>query len=410
MASRSLYLALKSTLISGVAIGVINFLVQIYLARTMGVSIIADYAKIVVVAQIVLLFTSFSFSHGLIGVGYSVVGFRNLLSLSVVQTIIIIVAWIIVGLGLAWTYPQDAAQLAWPSIFYMIGTIAVNLGHTFNVVLEVRLNYTKLTRIRFASFAISGIIAILSSLLSKSVFSMVAKDLAFGLAFLAISLLFSTEQIAFRWDSKIVKDIVLFSRGLWFIRGTSEGAKRVTFSLLLVYLDKHQFGLYFQMRSIVDGVLTFFLYPIQSVLFSYFRSHRDVFDLRRIALYLLVASFCASIAGMLFFDVWGAHFVGFLLGSEWVQASEILAPLAIYASIVLCFEVLVSMAQANNVMRPIVLARLSWIAAIVAFVPPLAARYQLVGGAWATSLSTVVMLLVGLAVLLPRLRPNEVRA
>ena len=147
----------------------------------------------------------------------------------------------------------------------------------------------------------------------------------------------------------------------------------------------------------VDGILAFFLSPIQTVLFSYFRLSRDKIDFKFMAIILFLRFCLIAGLGTLLFDLYGEQLIKLLLGQKWAPGYVTLVPLTIYAAIILYFEVIVSMAQAINQMWPVIFARISWIVASCGLtVPPITAHYKLLGAGWATALGSVVMLGAGI--------------
>ena len=112
-------------------------LLQIYFARILGVIVVADYARIVVVAQLVSILTTYSFNHALIGIGYSVQGFKNLLLLTAIQMAVITSVWVIAGIVLKLELSEEYFRLALLGSLYVIGSMAlIPTAHTLNCSIE----------------------------------------------------------------------------------------------------------------------------------------------------------------------------------------------------------------------------------------------------------------------------------
>ena len=396
--------ALSATFFSNVLVGTLNLSVQIILARSLGIEVIADYAKIVAVSQFFLLFTSFGLNHALIGVGYSIRGFYNLVYLTAIQLSLIAAVWAIVAVYFFVNYPSEFLHLAIPASLYVIGAVALIPAHSLNAGLEAKLNYQKISLMRLASFGAGAVASLAALTVTSSVLAIVIRDVTNGMTFLALSFILFRGTLRCRIDAKLAKRILSFSRQLWLIRGSSEGASRINALLLGALLNNFEFGIYFQMRSLVDGLLTFFLVPIQSVLFSYFRMKREAINFRFLAAILFPVACLLTTISAIFFHFFGEVILETALGKHWLPGTVTLVPLAMYAVAIIYFEVLVSMAQASGNIWPVLVARISWISAVLLLVPPLTVWATLNGAAWAAMFSAWIMLAVGATLLLPRLQ------
>jgi len=384
--------ALQSMFLSGLFIGIINLLAQIVFARILGVSVISDYGRIVVVVGFVMFLMSFGLNHAVIGKGFTSRRFQNCLTLILLQiglmSLIVIICAIIFGN----IYPEVVARLWGPALLVIVGTLALQPAYVFNTEIECNLEYGRLAMIRFVTVLGANIIAALYCYFYPSLYVLPLRDCLNGMFYLFLSYIFLKHKLNLRFDMEIIVEMVSFTKKNWLIYLTFEGGKKIDFALVGFILSPILFGIYFQIRNLVEGLLAFFLYPIQSVLFSYFRKHRDVIDFPHLAITLLPLALLIGVTGTLLLHFFGSSIIVFLLGEEWKAGAVILVPLVIYSTIAMYFEILVSMSKALDIMRPIISARILNIILIIILVPVFTFFYSINGAAWGTVIAASLML------------------
>lgn len=385
--------ALRGMFASGLFVGIINLVTQIYFARVLGVELIADYAKIAVSVGIVAIATSFGLNQALIGVGFSIRRFHNCLTLTLIQiilTVLIFVALVYASFAFGLT---DVAQLVQPACLAFFGALFLLPAHTLNAEFECNLEYSKLAWARALSFLGANVCVVVLSMTLKNEYTLPARDFLNGLIYLTISLSMRRSPIGFRFDRKVCAALISYAKDIWLNSLLSEGAKRLDYALAGVVLLGNSFGIYFQVRKLFEGVLGFLVYPIGSTVFSYLRQERGHFDFQSSARRLLILAGCGAAGSAIVGNLVGQKALILLLGRRWVEGGATVVPLAVYSVLVIYLEIFVAMSKAANSMRAVHTARIGNVALICVLVPILGSFVGIKGAAWATALASIFTVL-----------------
>jgi O-antigen/teichoic acid export membrane protein len=381
---------------SGLFVGIINLVTQIYFARVLGVALIADYAKIAVSVGIVAIATSFGINQALIGVGFSIRRFHNCVTLTLIQVILtalIFVALVYASFAVGLT---DINRLVRPACLAFLGTLFLLPAHTLNAEFECKLEYSKLAWARALSFLGANACIVALSMILKNDYTMPARDFLNGLLYLIISLSMRRCPIGFRFDKKVCAALMSYAKDIWLNNLLSEGAKRWDYALVGMVLPGNSFGIYFQVRKLFEGVLGFLVYPIGSTVFSYLRQERDRFDFQSSAMRLLVLAGCGAAGSAIVANLVGQKALITLLGPRWAEGGAVVVPLAVYSVLVIYLEIFVAMSKATNSMRAVHIARIGNVALICLLVPILGSFIGIKGAAWATALASIFTVLVAI--------------
>lgn len=409
MARSQLRHVLQSMFLGGLTVGIVNFVAQIAFARVLGISIIADYAKIVVAINIVIFLTSFGFNHAVIGRGFTLQRAQNCLALTLLQTGFISLIFVLSFGLVAIVYPTEFSRLWAPGLLLIVGVLALPPAHAFTAEIECNLEYGKLALFRLSAVVGANGLAALLCYFHPNIFVLPFRDGMNGVLYLLVSYLFLKQPLSVRLNRKIAWDLINYTKKVWLVNMSSEGGKRIDYALIGIMLNSLSFGIYFQIRNLAEGVLSFVLYPVQSALFSYMRKERDSFDFRRVARRLFPPAILVGLVGVLILHFFGSEIVTTLLGEEWRAGAVVLVPFTIYATIAIYFEILVSMSKALDNMAPIILARIVNIAAIAVLVPVLAAYFGIRGAAWGAAIAATFMLATGIILFSNKIRLPTVR-
>jgi O-antigen/teichoic acid export membrane protein len=390
--------ALQSMFLSGLFIGIINLLAQIYFARILGVSIISDYGLIVVVVGFVMLLMSFGFNHAVIGKGFTSSRFQNCLILTFLQIGLMALVLIICVIILEKIYPEVLARLWRPALLVIVGFLVLPPAHAFNTEIECNLEYGRLAFIRSVTFLGANIIAALLCYFHPGLYVLPFRDCFNGMFYLFLSYVFLKQKLNLHFDKEIIAELIHYTKKNWLMNLTLQGGKKIDFALVGFMLNPILFGIYFQIRNLVEGVLGFLLNPIQSALFSYFRQQRDRLDFPHLAIILLLLAVVIGGIGVLILHFYGSVILVFLLGEEWREGAVILVPLGIYAVIAVYSEVLASMSKAIDRMQPIILGRIVNIIFIILLVPILTKYFGMNGAVWGTVIATSLMMVISIVI------------
>ena len=132
MARSQLRHSLQSMFISGLAVGIMNLLAQIAFARILGVSIISEFAIIVVAVHIIIILTSFGFNHSVIGKGFTSGRFQNCLALTLLQIGFTALLFVVLTVALGFLYPSELYLLGPPAFLIVIGALSFPPAYAFN--------------------------------------------------------------------------------------------------------------------------------------------------------------------------------------------------------------------------------------------------------------------------------------
>lgn len=387
--------ALRNMFLSGLTIGVLNFAVQIWFARTLGIHVIADYGRIAVFVGLVGIATSIGINQAVIGLGFTQQRRDNALTISLILGAIVIALAVIGGFALCVVTPRDVNRLWRPAILSVLGVVLILPANALTSGPESRLEYGKLALLRVGAFASANVGAIAVCLFRPGVAAMVSRDFLNALFYLisALTVACCAGPVRLRLDSKVVWPMLSFSRNVWLASVSTEGSRRLDLAMVSILLGTRQFGIYFQTRNLVDGSLGFITYPIQSAVFSYLSKHRDNVNFNTIRAALFSCAVIAGLGGFLLFYFFGTALISVLLGKAWGRGGRLLAPLAVYAAISVYFEIQVSMAKAQGNMRTVLLSRMVSMIGTIILIPTLCLALGIVGAAYGTLAVSVLLLI-----------------
>lgn len=396
-----LRLALSWTILANLGIGLINLGTQIWLARTLGIAIIGDYGTVVIFLQLVFLATSYGFNQAVIQSGYTVERIRVVVALVYGQIAAMGVIVAVAAVFAAWFAPALVERLLWPGLFAALGMAVVHLGNVQITKLMCELDYKRIALLQLAASLCALVAAVGIGIARHDIYALIGRDLVLAVAFFGFAWYGNRLPLKPLLERTKVRQIVRFSLSTWLLTVLEVGTLRLDYALVGLVLGRENFGIYFQARALVEGVLVFLIKPVKSVLFSHWSSVRD--RPARFVRSIDTGTMLAVALGVLAFalgSLIGPGLIGFVLGADWQAGGTLLGGLGVYAVASFYFENLAALAKSRAIHHWAVLGRLVQALVLLALVIPLTQALGFLGAGLATGASAIA--LAGVATYLVR--------
>jgi hypothetical protein len=175
---RRLGFDLTNVLTTNALTGALNFFVLVYFARALGPEILADYALILIGIELAFLLLNFGFNQiliyqgGLVSTTVAAVVWCTALQ-SVLLVLFSYAAWFAYSL----LDHHDAARLLVPATWLLMARLLGLYGAVALTPLEVKLEYTKVSKIRAVAAIVSSAVGVLAATSEQSVLPFVYREL-----------------------------------------------------------------------------------------------------------------------------------------------------------------------------------------------------------------------------------------
>jgi O-antigen/teichoic acid export membrane protein len=336
---RRLGLDLTSVLATNALIGALNFFVLIYFARALGPEILADYALILIGIELSFLVLNFGFNQILIYQG-------GLVSTTVAAvfwcTILQSVSLVLVSYAAWFAYSlldhHDAARLLVPATWLLIARLLGLYGAVALTPLEVKLEHTKVSKIRAVAAIVSSAVGVLAATFEQSVLPFVYRELTSACICLIAAAILTGHSFRLTASKDAFEAVWRYSKRMWILNVLERAALRIEYLLVASLLGRDILGSYFALRSLVEGVLGLLVVPVQTVVFGYYCRSNIKNHVSPILNYgapfvlgVAVLGFAASIVA-------GPTLLVGILGAEYQVATPAIAGLVFYSVCVLWYE------------------------------------------------------------------------
>lgn len=398
--------AIGYSIVGSVFVGACNFFTQIYFARRLGVEIISEYAQIFIIVQLVFLSLSFGTNHAVIILGSK----ENYIRAGwILQLGVCLFAIIIFFTGLSSVNlfaPQLVGADSKLAAISFLGSLFVLPAYIFNIEFESTLRYREISAVRSVSFLVANAIGASMCWAGYGLKSIVFKDFSFGLTYLCLSIVIASPKfrhMLFVTPFKRVtrEDLIAVTKISWknyLLNLGSAGVARIDYWIVGFSLGHLGLGVYYQMRSLVDGVLAIFLGSIQSTVFSFFVLERDTINWKKLVYEIFCIGMVLALTAAALAALFGDFVVQNLFGASWRAGAPFLVGLGAYSVLRGTFETLVSMAKSQKIQPIIVTGQIVWGAGLLILIPILASRYGNLGAGIGVAVAA------GVAVVLVSLR------
>lgn len=382
---RHLFTNLNWVVSANVISGLVNFIAIAWFARLLGPATMGDYALIVTAVQLIAAFLSAGFDQALIREP----GDRYLIAAASVatlgQSILLIVASSIVYLLYFLRAPVEAFQIQGPAGM-VLGALVLSLfGNLFASTIAAELNYRFLSMVRLASTLAGVGGGLLLAELDCDVYALAGRDMVAALVLLLFVKARTTMSLQWRTSYFGFSRLLRFASGMWGLNFLERVALRLDYAVVGMLFGKEMLGMYFVIRSLVEGVLGFLIQPVQTVLYAHYCRQQDplgvgVGPLSRLG--LAYWGVCVALSLMSWFAApWGLNH---LLGQEYSPAYPIMPGLVLYAGMVLWYENVKVLAMSRHLHHWMIFARLTQLGVFLLMVYPLVNTLGILGAGMAT--------------------------
>jgi O-antigen/teichoic acid export membrane protein len=363
-------------------------------ARLLGTDVVGTYGFMVVLIELVSLFLSFGFNQAVIRYSGDQQVFSAALTLTILQSVGLLIAvsaafWVATGISLGF-------QIAGASVTALL---ASKLLTTYTILayahLESALNYRPIA-IAKAVAALAALAAGIaaSQVVTASYLVLPIRDLTASFVMFALILPKSRFRYRISMDVPALSRVWTFTRPIWQLTLLERIALRADYAIVSQLLGASSFGVYYQVRSLVDGALGFLLDPIQTVLYTHYcRMEHALEAFRRTVQRWLLPAIVMTLAVLLILltTTVGGWFVALMYGPEWRAGGALFAGFAVYMAAMISFEHAKVVSIAVQVPRPAILGRLLQMVLIAALVAPLTIQLELAGAGAATGAAAVCL-------------------
>ena len=375
-------------------VNVMNVAGALVFARLLGVEIIAQYGLLIVTLELMLLPLNFGFNQAVIRFSQSQTTFSVALLLVVGQALGYFAVFTVVLFGAA-VIGLDLAIASTAALLICLSkalSCFVTLGYA---PLEKELRYGPIAKAKVIATGIAIAVG-LSIALSRepTVYALIARDVLNAVIMLSIVVFTCNMRFVVRWEKKQAQEIWKFVRPIWLLNILERATIRLDYALVAVALDTISFGIYFQIRALLEGALGFFLNPIQTVVYAYYCKVVDAQSVLKKVLrswLLPVSAATAIFAAILFSTDLGGWIVGVLLGADWVVGGALLGGLFVYSIAMIVFEHSKVVALVMHRQRAAVMARLVQLITICALVIPAVSVLGLLGAGLASGIAAFLL-------------------
>ena len=391
---KPLLAALSWTLPANIIAGVLNFIGQIVFARLLDITSIAQYGVIVVNIEMILLFLSFGFNQAAIKKSNDIQVFAAAYTLVFFQSIIILFCYLIFCFFRSISIHDP---LFFYGLVYVLSRI-IGLHTTLAYApLEGDLNYKYISIYRLLSVTIGISVSVSLALYHPGIYTLIIRDIL--IATIMFFLIKNKCPLTFTFTSSIpdLKFVWHFCRPIWALNLLERGALRGNYAITAMALGMNDFGIYFQVRNLFEGLLGFIIQPIQTVIYSFFcKENLSILNYRKIIIktYPVFFIIMVLIAYATIATSFGSVVVEFVLGDKWKTGGEMIGWLSIYILSIILFEFSKVFAIASDNRRPAIIGRITQIIFLAIFIIPIINGYGLIGAAFVTATGGIMLLMI----------------
>lgn len=381
---------LRWTLGASLLIGAANFLAGAWFSRVLGPARLGEYVVLFTAIQLAWSFLSPGFDQAVVRQpGDAAIGRAALWATHLQVALLGVAGWaVLLWLGKGASASPGQAALLGSTI--LAGSLLGPYGNLTAAPLAGRLRYQALALARLGSVGAGLLVGLLAVPLGA--LALAVRDLVTVAVFALMVLWASPWPVEWRADRSGLGDLFQFSLPLWGLNVLERLVVRLDYALVGLLFGAEQLGIYFAIRSLIDGLTGFLVQPIQTVLFAHHchdpnDSGRWGWSGRSAAV-----SFGAAVGGLaLIAWVFAPWAIQILLGSIYVPGAALLPGFILLSGSTLLFESTKVAAMAAGTHRRAVWARLAQLAVLVPLVMVFGRTFGLAGAGWASGLAGLVL-------------------
>jgi len=387
-AARSSAWVIGNNILAGLA----SFFAQIWFARVLGVAEIGRYAVVIVAIDLTLGLMDFGFNRAVIRGRNIPKLFNGALALILFQSVAFFVsAGVIFALhyllGFEGTY------------FYLVGTILI-VGRALGLFaslgwspVEADLQYRALSTARSIAALVAIGSAIAFVLAGAGIAGLAVRDIVYPLVLLVALRLYCWRRFVPNFARDAIMPVWGFSRGVWTLNVLERSAIRLDYALVGSALGVEILGIYFQVRALMEGVLSFIATPIQTVLYAFYCRTQVLLETarRNVLRWAAAVSIGALLSIAIILVPFGEKLLTSVLGSEWAEGANLLGGFAVYFWAMIYFENLKSLAMAQALHAKAMWGRVAQILIVGVFMVPLIKLMGLAGAGLVAGLAAIAL-------------------
>lgn len=374
--------------------GILNLATQIFLARKLGASVIGDYGKLSVAIDIAILLVNFGFNQAVIrlrataeslAAGYVLVC-AQAVAAGLIATIIF---WVGSSTGMV--------VVSWSAMLVMLVARVCGLFATMTYAqLEADLKYSRLVLLQVVAAACGAFVVLIGVGEIRNAYILLLRDLTVAVALLVGAILATSSIGQARGASRsavaaALPGVMRFSWSMWKLNVMERIALRSDYVIAGALLGSGTFGLYFQIRGLLEGLLGYVLSPIQTVWFAFLCHATNRAKLAaKVVMLAIVLGVPAAILLAVAASIYGQALVIALLGRDWGKGHVLLPSLVMYALGIVVFELMKVRAMADGNHDRIVICRVMQIAVATITSIVLIRKFGLLGAGIATATGALV--------------------
>ena len=375
---------------SNVILAIINMVTMIYFMRIIGAGEVGKYATIIVGIELSLSVVRFGFNQYIILHPNDQVLFNTTFIAITIQSIISVV---IVSLLLAVLYflGNEIQSFLVPGSFLILAQILGYYTTFFYARLEAKMEYDKIVQFRLYSRFLGIFSGFIMLFWYKDLTVLVIRDFLTSVLFFLLILNLVKPKIQIQFSKKSFQKIWNFSFKFLGLNILERVAQRIDYAIVRILLSEVDLGIYYAIRGIMEGILGFIVFPIQTVIYSYYTKLDNKIQLfQKINSYnwlLLVV----VVIGLLLTKVDFSFLIDILFGEEFISGNYLLAGLFIYFFSIIWFENFKVFSIAIEIQSATIISRVIQVITSLIFVTLFTWLYGFTGAGLASGLSAMVL-------------------
>ena len=360
-------------------------------SRALGPLQMGVYGAVVTLTQFAFAIFSAGFDQAFIKAGRNSEVAKNLGSVTSLQALV--VAAFATAAFLSPFSPVDAKISNHSLVFSLvIGSIVCTLiANLYAADLAIDMRYKRISMIRLVS-ALSGLgVGVLFYFIDKGLVALAVRDFITGAMAIWLYALYSKYEYRHKITKTGLVELWEFAKGLWLLNLAERFILRLDLFIVGILFGLEVFGAYYVVRMLVEGVLAFVNYPIQTLMFNYYCRWEETGErftnISSISLALFIIAIC-TIALVATFGDW---VLLTLLGAEYDYIFHVAVPLTVYGIMMVIFENFKALAMSRVQHFKLIYCRALQLTVFLITVYPLTSLFDISGAVFSTLIGAVVL-------------------
>lgn len=350
--------SLNWVIAANLVMGILNFAAGVWFARVLGPSVMGEYALITTAVFLITGMFSMGFDQ-------AIIRFPNrgdVESAAILATHLQAVGLVLVSIVVYGAYlhrgPHAIGNMAGPAVGVFSSVIVGLYANLSAAPIAAQLEYRKLSRFRLLSVFLGVGLGLCFLRSGVGIYSLVARDLITALMLFALIARESPLKWVFAVNREGLKCLAKFNGALWGLNLMERLTLRLDYAMVGFLFGKEALGIYFAIRSVMEGAVGFLIQPMQTVLYAHHCRNRDAVRIRETLLGNIPLLYGIGVAVIAFlayeFAPW---LICFAFGVRYSSAIPLVPGFVLYAGAIVWFEFVKVSAMACDSHYSILLAR-----------------------------------------------------